>query len=62
MTKTTLGYTLLLVAAFLVGLVGTLAASRAVLRAGAVPAVVHERPVSAPTAPRPRVVRRTVDC
>jgi hypothetical protein len=62
MTKTTLGYALLLVAAFLVGLVGTLAASRAVLRAGNVPAVVHERPVSAPPAQRPRVNRSSVDC
>ncbi len=62
MTKTTLGYAFLLVAAFLVGLVGTLAASRAVLRAGSVPAVVHERPISAPHAPQPRAPRHTVDC
>ncbi len=62
MTKTTLGYALLLIAAFLVGLVGTLAASRAVLRAGNVPAVAKERPVSAPTAPRPHVAHGTVDC
>lgn len=61
MTKTTLGYALLLIAAFLVGLVGTLAASRAVLRAGNVPAVVQERPVSAPPAKHTRVVRNT-DC
>ncbi len=62
MTKTTLTYAFLLVAAFLVGLVGTLAAGRAVLRAGNAPAVMHERPVSAPPAPRPRATRNTVDC
>lgn len=61
MTKTTLGYALLLIAAFLVGLVGTLAASRAVLRAGNGSAVVQERPASAPPAKRTRVVRHT-DC
>jgi hypothetical protein len=62
MTKTTLAYGFLLVVAFVVGLCGTLAASRAVLRMQHGRVIGIERPASAPEAPRPARNRAAIDC
>jgi hypothetical protein len=60
---TTLGYALLLVVAFIVGLCGTLAASRAVMRLHQPkPITSAGQPVSTPEPPRAPVVRLPVEC
>ena len=60
--STTIGYGLLLVIAFVVGLCGTLAASRAVLRMGIAAPRAVERPVSVPAGPQRFVISKTVPC
>ncbi len=62
MTKTTFTYGFLLVVAFMVGLVGTLTASRAVLRMQSDRVITIERPASAPVAPRTHRSSKAVDC
>jgi hypothetical protein len=62
MTKTTLAYGFLLVVAFVVGLCGTLVASRAVLRMQSGRVIGIERPASVPAAPRPSRSHRAIDC
>jgi hypothetical protein len=63
MLKTTIfGYGLLLVMAFVLGLVGTLAASSAVLRMRVAPGQVVELPIYAPVTPHAPPAQLTVEC
>ncbi len=59
---TTLGYALLLVIAFVVGLCGTLAASRAVLQMGIAAPRAVERPTSVPAGQHRFIITHSIPC